>query len=122
MIDGAIAHMKELQDIGNFQMTETQNQRVIDLLDESDEAEKAFLERAVIQQKGATITSAELVDALRHWMPSSPLNDTALMRTLPRLMADVHGASVAHDIERDGKHLRGYNGFALKKEVPNVAG
>ena len=122
MIDGAIAHMKELQDIGNFQMTETQNQRVIDLLDESDEAEKAFLERAVIQQKGATITSAELVDALRHWMPSSPLNDTALMRTLPGLMADVHGASVAHDIERDGKHLRGYNGFCLKQEVPDVAG
>ena len=122
MVDGAIAHQQELAECGNFKLTKAQQMRVVDLLDQSNEASKRFLEQKVVPFPGATISSAELVAAFQACGVAGGYSPGKLAQELPSLMGQSFGASVAHDIKRDGKNVRGYHNLWIQpEEIKNAA-
>ena len=121
MVDGAIAHQRELADCGNFRLTEAQHQRVTDLLDRSVDSKKRFLEQKVVPFPGGSISSAELLAAIKAGGADGGDSDGKLLQVLPGLMEQIHGVSVVHNIKRDEATVRGYNGYALQQEAQQNA-
>jgi P4 family phage/plasmid primase-like protien len=115
MVEGARAHKQELAECGNFRVTPAQNQRVVDLLDESNEVMR-IIQNKVIPFPGSSVSSAELRDAIQACASACGYSPGKITQMVPAVMANVHGASVAHDIERNGKNVRGFNGFTLRTE------
>jgi hypothetical protein len=115
MVEGARAHKQELAECGNFRVTPAQHQRVVELLDESNEVMR-IIQNKVIPFPGSSVSSAELRDAIQACASACGYSPGKITQMVPAVMANVHGASVAHDIERNGKNVRGFNGFAFRTE------
>jgi hypothetical protein len=114
-IQGAIAHLKELENGGDFVLSETQQARVDKLLNES-QGIRVFVMECVRPDPDKDLTSDELVSAYaefcknRGWKPQP---SKIVEKQLPDLMAEIHAVRSNHDIKRDGKALRGYPQVAL---------
>ena len=117
MIEGAIAHRKELAEIGNYRLTAGQQLRIDDLLEESDNLSD-FVRNNVIHFTGSNLASAELKQEFlsSHWNVGG-LTEGRVAQLIPKAMVGVFGAPVAHDIKRDGTSVRGFNGYKLVEPV-----
>ena len=118
MIEGAIAHLVELDKCGDFILTDRQKARVEALLCESDSV-RFFVRNALVENDGGTVTTDELVRAYadfcdgRGW---DALARRTVENQLPDLMLERFRAAKRNDIKREGKSHKGFAGVALKRE------
>ena len=116
-IAGAIAHLAELEDGGNFKETVAQKARVDHLLAESESIKYFITERVFSVSGGIGLSTEELVTAYidyctdRGWRP---YGIKQVERKLPDLMVSIHGVHVGSNITRNGKRVRGYPNVALR--------
>ena len=96
-------------------MSKDQEQRVEDLLLESESLEK-FIINYIQRAKGSTLTIpqiqahyAEYCD-LKKW---KPFQDKIFRKLLPDLMQEHHYASESHSIENNRNNCRGYRNVQL---------
>ena len=115
MIAGARAHMAELQEHGDFVLSDDQKNRVEGLLNESDSV-RFFVERRVRSSPSQSCTTDELVKAYsifcddQAWAARSARQ---VERSLGDLMLEMFGSRIGHGIKREGNTYRGYSGVAL---------
>jgi phage/plasmid-associated DNA primase len=117
-IEGAVLHKKELEEHGDFQLTQAQLHRVDALLSESDSLRRFGEERLAVE-KNSDLTVSEIVEAYSAYcdhMNWTPLPENAVQRQLPDIMLDLFGAARRQDIRRDGRAQRGFKGVALLKQ------
>jgi P4 family phage/plasmid primase-like protien len=120
MMEGAIELLNDLQERGNYILTEGQKARIDRLMDQSDSTRR-FVEEGVIASKGSEITVAELLTAYyefceqRGWYPMSTRD---LNTQLPRHMLEVHKSHKRHDFKRgESSNVRGYKHVRLAVPV-----
>lgn len=110
MVEGAIALLDDLKDVGDYKLTSAQTQRIDHLMDQSDSARR-FVQEGVVRQKGQEITHNELLAGYyafcedRGW---HPFPASELRAQLTKHMLEVHKASSRNDIQRNMKSSRGY--------------
>ena len=115
-ITGAITHMAELEESGNFKLTPEQKSRVNLLLAESESVKYFVTERVFRQRGGQGLSTEELVTAYidycndHNWRPFG-IKDVE--RALPDIMMAIHGVHVGNHIVRNEKRARGYPHVAL---------
>ena len=96
---------------GRWMLSEAQQERIDDLLLESDSL-RAFVKEGI--EKGDpdwSLTATELARAYEAFCDEKgwePLPEAVVRRSLPNAMQDVHGVSPRHDISRAGMDQRGY--------------
>lgn len=115
MIRGAMRYLDELDQHGDYVLTKRQNQRVDDLLAESDSV-RAFIKACVRPAIMSDATTEELVRAYRGYCEEKGWDaqtQKQVERVLPDLMMEVYGIARSHKIERMGRSLRGYNGIEI---------
>lgn len=116
MLQGAILHLQELEQQGDFILTETQQRRVDDLLAESDSVRTFLRECVGLTSKENTATTEELVMSYRSFCENKgweAQTKRQVERQLPDLMLEVHGLTRRHDIMRDDRKQRGYAGLYI---------
>lgn len=122
MVDGARALLKELAEIGDYRLTETQKERVEELLAQSDSI-RHFVERCVVTSATNALSNHDLRNAYlkfcerKGWLPM-PASEVATQ--LPEAMLEKHRVRMRHDLG-EHKSIRGYNGVALKIGVAENA-
>jgi putative DNA primase/helicase len=116
MLEGALAHLAELKEFGDFVLTEGQRERVDALLAESDSV-RAFVQRCLRPaHPGATVTTEELVQTYAafcskmDWHPSAP---TTVEKQLPDLVLEIHGVHKRNDIKTSWGTQRGFKGLEI---------
>ena len=115
MVEGAIELLNDLQEKGNFILTEGQKERINRLMDQSDSTRR-FVEEGVVRSKGSDITVTDLFTAYYEFCEQHawhPMSTSELNAQLPRHMLEVHKATKRHDIERGDKKVRGYKHVTL---------
>ncbi len=122
MVEGAIELLNDLDESGNFILTDAQKERINRLMDQSDSTRR-FVEEGVVKSKGSDISVSELMTSYyefceeRGWHPMSTSEVNA---QLPRHMLEVHKAARRNDIDRGGKPARGYKHVRLAGFVGGV--
>ena len=115
MLEGAVQHLAELQECGDYRLTEAQQGRIENLLNESDSV-ALFVRQRVIRATEADVTTEELLHDYfdfcdeKGWKAK---DRTAVCDLLPDLMLQVHRVSRRNDLDRNGKDQRGYAGVSL---------
>jgi len=112
MLRGAVAHLAELADCGDFVLTQQQKDRIDDLLCESDSV-RQFVLKKVHKDPDADVTSAHLLAGYNTFCEDKgwqPLPSRIVGRQMPDLIMEIHRAAHRNDIQRDGKPQRGYRG------------
>ena len=118
MIEGAVAHLRELDECGDFVLTPRQIARVDALLSESDSV-RYFVRHGLAEADGGDVTTDELVSAYvdfcdgRGW---DALSRRAVENQLADLMLERFRASKRNDIKREGKSQKGFAGVAISPE------
>jgi hypothetical protein len=110
MLQGAVLHMAELGEHGDYRLTEAQQARIDDLLNESDSV-TLFVRQCVHPASGEDLTTDELVTAYCDYCDEkgwAAKERRAVCDILPDLMLQVHRVGRRHDIKRDNKSQRGY--------------
>jgi len=116
MIEGAIAHLKELETFGDFVLTQAQQDRVETLLAQSDSVREFVRRHVKVSDRSDSVTTDELVRSydefcsMHDFHPVSPLE---VEKQLPNLMEEIHGSVKRHDIQRDEGTRRGYRGVQI---------
>ena len=124
-ITGAIIHMAELEESGNFKLTPEQKSRVNLLLAESESVKYFVTERVFRQRGGEGLSTEELVTAYidycndHNWRPFG-IKDVE--RALPDIMMAIHGVHVGNHIVRNEKRARGYPHVALAQPADEHEG
>jgi phage/plasmid-associated DNA primase len=121
MIDGAIELLRDLEEAGDYILTEAQKQRVDKLLEQS-ESIKLFVRDGLIKGGTTSLTTAELkaeyqVYCENHGM--QPMHYLEVSPQLKRYMLEIHQKSERNDILRDGRSQRGFKGIRVRGEVGN---
>lgn len=117
MLVGAVRHLMELKDHGDFVMTDRQHQRVDDLLAESDSV-RAFVQNSVEVSAMEDLSTDELVRAYREYCEEKewdPMTKRQVENQLPDLMMEFFGVTKSHKICRGGGTVRGYNGITINE-------
>ena len=119
-VEGAIAHMGELeQGGGDFTLTDEQKARVDHLLAESESVTHFVDERVFYKRNGPGLSTEELVGAYidfcndHNWRP---FGIKEVERALPDIMMKRHGVHVGANIMRNNKRVRGYPHVALASQ------
>lgn len=118
MIEGAIKHLAELDQFGDYQLTERQQNRVDSLLAESDSI-REFVKKSVVPAQFGDVTSSELVEGYcrfcdeRGW---NPLPGRKVENDLPDVVLEVHRVTKRNDIQRDGKSKKGFMGLQIMED------
>lgn len=115
MIEGAIAHLQELNTTGEFFLTDRQRRRINSLLAESDSV-REFARRCVIRKAGSDVATHELVEAYSTFceaMGWEPISTRRVENALADAMQEVHRAAKRNDISRSGKSRRGFSGLDI---------
>ena len=112
MIDGAVALLSDLEQVGAIQISKTQTKRVEDLLAESDSI-RAFV-RDSIEKADAqfNITTAELTTAYFDYCDARGWEARPRRRfenSVADVMMEIHRSARRNDIRRDEKNCRGYS-------------
>jgi hypothetical protein len=116
-VAGAIVHLAELKESGNFKETKTQQGRIDHLLAESESIKYFVTERICGVSGGVGLSTEELVTAYidycadRQWRP---YGIKQVERKLPDLMMSIHGVHVGANVIRNKKRVRGYPNVAFK--------
>lgn len=115
LVEGYRAHQKELREHGRLQLTEAQQLRVKDMVQESD-AEKVFVRETIVAGQG-TLTSEEIWASYRKFTRSrgwKPLSMTKFLTRLTELMEELFGVQKSTHIYRNGAAKRGFNGVSFR--------
>ena len=115
MVEGAIELLNDIQEKGNFILTDGQKERINRLMDQSDSTRK-FVEEGVVKGKGSDITVSELTTSYYEFCEERgwhPMSTGEVSSQLPRHMLEVHKAARRNDIDRGGKPARGYKHVRL---------
>ena len=116
MIEGAVGHLRELDEHGDFVLTEKQIARVDALLCESDSV-RYFVQHGLVEADDADVTTDEIVKGYadfcdgRGW---DALPRRTVENQLGDLMLERFRASKRNDIKREGKTHKGFAGLAIK--------
>lgn len=114
LIEGAVRVLKG----DRMKLSDRQSGLVQDLLDESDSL-RSFFNRRLVYQKGADVTSEEVVKAYfefceeRGWDSDS---QRQIERQLPDLMLEKFKAAKSRDVQREGTARNGYKHVKLLDE------
>jgi phage/plasmid-associated DNA primase len=114
-VTGAMKHMAELDECGDFKQTDTQTIRVDKLLEESDSA-RFFIRRCVYRKQGADLTSEEITEAYNNYCEmlgwrANPVD--VFKRHLPNLMMEILGVQKNTHAERgEGANKTRRNSYA----------
>ena len=115
---GAVDHLAELENGGDFRLSDEQKERVERLLTESQSLQ-VFVKERIISQDGEDLTTDEIVRAYfgfcnkRGWT-TRPTQ--VVERELKDLMPEIHNSSNTTHLSRDEKRARGYKNVAFRQE------
>ncbi len=115
-VEGAVKHLKELEDGGDYELTQGQRDHVESWILESRSAEE-FIRSSVVGKPKADVAVEELLNGYldycrgKNWQPVSVREFTV---KLEELMIRAHGVHKRNDITRGGKSVRGFKGVALE--------
>lgn len=116
LVQGAMAHLEELRNGGDFILTAKQQERVEKLLAESDSV-REFVRKCVKPgEPHSSVTVEELVQAYSTFCTQHDFHVVAPLeveRQLPNLMQDIHGVSKRNDIKRHEGTQRGFKGVEV---------
>lgn len=122
LLEGCLAHQRELAEHGTLKLTEAQQQRVDDLIMESDPA-RSFARKCIKKAKG-NLTSGEILKAYvafakaHNW---TLLSEQVFFTKLRPALLELFEVQQGHDIMRDGAAVRGYRGVQFIKDEEEVA-
>lgn len=119
MIEGAIKHLHELQETGNFHLTVEQKDRVKALLDQSDSV-RLFVRNCVNPENGHNVTTRQLEASYYGYcrrMNWRPIASRDFTRSIAGLMREIHHVSEAHDISHGMSSQRGFRNVVIGGEV-----
>lgn len=117
LVQGFLAHRKELEEHGTLKLTEAQRKRVDDCLEESD-ALRVFA-KASIEKGMESITVEEIWKSFkkfvqeRKWMLP---RQQKFHEEFPAVMFKLFGVERSNHIKRDGVEVRGYMGVKFINE------
>lgn len=109
LVDGYMAHRAELQEKGDFILTDEQRQRIEDVILES-KGQTEFVRTNVVQGEG-DLTSEEIYQRYiaecraRGWKPTSRQK---FLKELPDLMEEFHDSAKRNDIMRADSARKGF--------------
>jgi phage/plasmid-associated DNA primase len=118
-VEGAMRHLRELEEVADFQLTAKQTARVDALLAESDSLKYFASERIYKSPNSDPLPTDEIVNAYwdycreRDWMP---LPRKSIEKALPDTMMDLFRSSnVTHAAGKNERRVRGYAGVKLAR-------
>lgn len=118
VVEGAVKHLEELKDHGDFKLTQNQHDQVASWILESRSVEE-FVESSVAKKDKANVTVDELLAGYfdycreKQWSPVSAREFTV---KLGDMMIRIHGVHKRNDIVRGAKSARGFKGVALSSK------
>ena len=118
LVEGAIKHLQELNQTGDFQLSAAQAARVDDLLHESRSPE-IFVAGRVIKKKDADLTVDELTHGYLDFCRAKgwePFRTRQFENELFDLMEKFHGLRRRNDLTRGTKWHRGFKHVTLNAE------
>ena len=101
-VAGAVKHLQEIKESGDYLLTLKQEQRIDNLLAES-ESLRHFLKNHVTRERGCDITKHELLEAYGEYcahMGWIPFELNRFQRELPKLMLELFQVAPSHSIQR----------------------
>jgi P4 family phage/plasmid primase-like protien len=119
MIEGAVAHLMELEECGDFKLADRQRARVEALLCESDSV-RFFVRSELEADEASDLTTDEIIRAYcdfcerRGW---DALARRTVENQLPDLMLEKFRAAKRNDVKRHDKAQRGFAGVRIKSEA-----
>ncbi len=122
-LEGARKVLTEIPDEGGDLVLTARQRGIVDsLLAESDSL-RCFLEERVIADSFGDVTTSELVEAYAAFCPErrwQPLPITEVQGKLEGLMLEMFGVTKRHDIKREDKNQRGFNGVKFRIDEGEV--
>ena len=119
LVEGAIAHLAELDTHGDFLLTQRQGERVDALLCESDSV-RYFARHGLAEAEGCDVTVDEIVTAYADFCDRKGW-DALARRTVENQLGDIllerFRVSKRSDIKRHGKSAKGFAGVVIKTEA-----
>lgn len=115
MVEGAVKHLRELSEIGDFRLTTAQQTRIDDLIDASRSPE-LFVRSAIAKKKEADVSVEELTQAYLDFCSAKgwePFTARQFENVLTNLMQRVNGVLKRNDITRGKKTVRGFKHVTL---------
>ena len=118
MVQGAVDHLAELENGGDFILSKEQKERVERLLTESQSL-RVFVKEQIVAQEGEDLSTDEIVRAYfafckeRGWT-TRPAR--LIEAELKDLMPEIHNAHDSRNLTRDEKYVRGYKNVAFRQE------
>jgi P4 family phage/plasmid primase-like protien len=119
LAEGYIEFLKDLEVIGDYRLTPTQQSR-IDVIVAESRSIFHFAKACIYRKEGSDVTVSELVKAYsdycksREWTPAA---EQTFLTKIKNLMLELYGAARSNDIEREGvKTVRGYRNLAISEQ------
>lgn len=119
MVDGAIMLLNDIEETGDYKLTEIQRARVDGLLAQSDSV-RHFVDQCVFAAAGQTITTQTLKTSYLEYCEANgwiPLSAPEVSRQIPEAMLEAHRARLRHDVGPNNS-TRGYIGFRVQVGGP----
>jgi P4 family phage/plasmid primase-like protien len=120
MVQGAVQHLKECDEIGDYRLTEEQRQRTTTLLAESDSLRHFVVDCIQVNSYGMDLSTDEIVAcyfdycAKKGW---APFPTKMAQGKLVDLMLEIYHTALGTHVVRHEKRVRGYPNVEFK---PNV--
>lgn len=119
MVEGAVQALADMKEHGRTVLTERQQQRVEDLLNEADVV-RNFACNCVVKEEAADVTVHELTLAFQPFCAEwggTALTARQFENRIGSVMLEVCRVAKRTDIQREGRNQRGFAHVALKQEV-----
>jgi putative DNA primase/helicase len=117
-VKGAMRHLKELSELGDFRINAKQQGRVDALLLESDSL-RHFARERICEAEDGVLPTADIVGAYFDFCREedwSPLSLGRIYRELPSVMMELFRSNLgSHGQNEKGERLRGYPKVALRR-------
>jgi P4 family phage/plasmid primase-like protien len=117
MVEGALKHLNELEEEGDFRLSVKQEARINHLLNESDSV-RCFVVACLKKQSDCDVTTNELFESYGEFcaeMTWQPLPLRKFESEMPDVVMEVLRVARRNDIKRNEKNQRGYFGVCYVK-------
>jgi phage/plasmid-associated DNA primase len=117
MVDGAVKHLKECDEHGDYVLTEEQKGRVTTLLAESDSLRHFVVDGIQSSQYGMDLSTDEIIAAYFDYCAKkgwAPFPTKTAQGKLVDLMLEIHHSAVGAHVLRHAKRVRGYPNVEFK--------
>lgn len=123
MVQGAIQLLLDLDELGDYRLTQEQRHRVEFLLAQSDSV-RHFVNTCVVADPDSSVPTATLKREYEDFCTESgwtPLPDNEVSRVLQEAMLDFHRVRPRNDIRNPNGNgtVRGYSKVAIRREARN---